>query len=181
MLEYDSVLNSFVKGAGGHYFRYCDDILIIVPSALKAAAEAFAIAEIKKLKLEINPSKTDRVDFTASSGELIASKPLQYLGFLYDGRRILLRSASLARYSERMRAGVRLARSTMNKRNAARTERGEAERPLFKKALNRKYSYLGRRNFITYGYDAARKMGAPGIRGQLRVLWKRLQAEIEAS
>lgn len=180
MLEYDVILSIFVQSIGGRYFRYCDDILLIVPSARKMDAEAIAIAEIKKLGLEINSSKTDRVDFIVSGTELIASKPLQYLGFLYDGRRIFLRSASLARYSQRMRAGVRLAKLSMQKRNVARLERGEGARPLFKKKLYQQYSHLGRRNFLTYGYDAARKMGAPSIRKQLKSLWKRLRAEMES-
>jgi hypothetical protein len=181
MLEYDSVLKAFVDSVGGHYFRYCDDILLIVPPALKVEAEELAVVEITKLLLEINLKKTDRVDFTDTGRGLVASKSLQYLGFLFDGQRILLRSASLARYSERMRAGVRLAKSTMKKRNAAREERGEASRPLFKKKLNSQYSHLGRRNFISYGYDAARKMESQAIRKQLRALWKRLQSEIEAT
>ena len=181
MLNYDSVMKAFVDHVGGLYFRYCDDILLIVPPGKKAEAEALAVSEIAKLLLEINPKKTDRVDFSVTERGLIASKPLQYLGFLFDGQRILLRSASLARYSERMRGGVRLAKATMKKRNAAREGRGEVARPLFRKKLNSQYSHLGRRNFITYGYDAARRMGSQAIRKQLRVLWKRLQTEIEAA
>lgn len=181
MLNYDSVMKAFVDHVGGLYFRYCDDILLIVPPGKKAEAEALAVSEIAKLLLEINPKKTDRVDFSVTERGLIASKPLQYPGFLFDGQRILLRSASLARYSERMRGGVRLAKATMKKRNAAREGRGEVARPLFRKKLNSQYSHLGRRNFITYGYDAARRMGSQAIRKQLRVLWKRLQTEIEAA
>lgn len=181
MLEYDAAMKAFIDSVGGHYFRYCDDILLIVPPGVKIEAEALAVSEIGKLQLEINPKKTDRVDFSVTGCGQIASKPLQYLGFLFDGQRILLRSASLARYSERMRAGVRLAKATMNKRNAAREDRGEVARPLFRKKLNSQYSHLGRRNFITYGYDAARRMESQAIRKQLRVLWKRLQNEIEAA
>jgi hypothetical protein len=181
MLDYDSVMKAYVDSFGGHYFRYCDDILLIVPPGNKAAAESLAVSEIAKLSLEINPKKTDRVDFILSATGLRTSKPLQYLGFLFDGQRILLRSASLARYSERMRAGVRLAKATMRKRNAARENRGEVAKPLFRKKLNSQYSHLGRRNFITYGYDAARRMKSQAIRKQLRVLWKRLQNEIAAT
>lgn len=181
MLGYDSMMKAYVDSVGGRYFRYCDDILLIVPSGQKAVAELLAVSEIKKLALDINPKKTDRVDFILTANGLLASKPLQYLGFLFDGQRILLRSASLARYSERMRAGVRLAKATMRKRNTVRKDRGELARPLFRKKLNSQYSHLGRRNFITYGYDAARKMGSQAIRKQLRRLWKRLQDEIDSA
>ena len=37
-------------------------------------------------------------------------KPLQYLGFTFDGRRALIRSGTLARYYRRMRNGVRVAK-----------------------------------------------------------------------
>ena len=180
MLDYDSMMKAYVESVGGHYFRYCDDILLIVPPGLKAAAESLAVSEITKLGLNINSKKTDKVDFVLTANGLRASKPLQYLGFLFDGQRILLRSASLARYSEHMRSGVRLAKATMRKRNASRENRGESARPLFRKKLNSQYSHLGRRNFITYGYDAARKMGSQAIRKQLRALWKRLENEIES-
>lgn len=179
MLDYDSTMKAYVESIGGKYFRYCDDILLIVPPGHKTTAELLAVSNITKLALEINPKKTDRVGFVLSASGIRASKPLQYLGFLFDGQRILLRSASLARYSERMRAGVRLAKATMRKRNAAREERGESTRPLFRKKLNSQYSHLGRRNFITYGYDAARKMNSQAIRKQLGTLWKRLQDEVE--
>jgi hypothetical protein len=180
MLDYDSAMKDFVDTVGGHYFRYCDDILLIVPPGFKATVESLAVSEITKLLLDVNPKKTDRVDFVLTTSGLRASTPLQYLGFLFDGQRILLRSASLARYSERMRTGVRLAKATMRKRNAVRVDRGEAARPLFRKKLNSQYSHLGRRNFITYGYDAARRMESQAIRKQLRVLWKRLQNEIDS-
>lgn len=179
LLEFDTVMHDFVKECNGHYLRYCDDILIIVPQSHKTTAENLALSAISKLELEINGDKTDRVDFFVSGKKLVASKSLQYLGFLFDGERALLRSASLARYSERMRRGVRLAKATMAKRNIAKSARGEAERPLFRRKLYRKYSHLGRRNFITYGYDAARKMGSSSIRRQLHALWQRLQAEID--
>lgn len=181
MLDFDSVLKAYVDSVDGLYFRYCDDILLIIPPDHKANAETLAVTELAKLSLQINPKKTDRVDFSVGVAGLQASKPLQYLGFLFDGQRVLLRSASLARYSERMRAGVRLAKATMKKRNEARLQRGDVARPLFRKKLNSQYSHLGRRNFITYGYDAARTMKSPAIRKQLRVLWKRLQDEIDAA
>lgn len=182
MLEFDIVLNSFVGERGGAYFRYCDDILVILPPEAGQAEEDLIMSEITKLKLEIQPAKTDRVRFSRSaSGDILGTKPLQYLGFLFDGKKIFLRSASLARYLQKMRRGVRVAKATMNKRNLARETRGEASTLLFRKSLYNRYSHLGRRNFLTYGYSAARKMKSEAIRKQLRGLWGRLQDEIEAT
>jgi hypothetical protein len=68
----------------------------------------------------------------------------------------------------------------MDKRNQAREARGDVAKILFKKSLYNRYSHLGRRNFLTYGYNAARKMKSDAIRKQLRGLWGRLQDEIKA-
>lgn len=180
MRQFDIELFSFASNCGGFYFRYCDDILLIVPPAHKDNSESFAMNEIAKLNLLINPFKTDRVEFQVNvEGQLRGSKPLQYLGFLFDGQRIILRSASLARYSEKMKKGVRIAKASMAKRNGARVERGEEAKPLFRRKLNSRYTHFGRRNFITYGYAAARLMNSQAIRKQLRSLWNRINYEIE--
>ncbi len=178
MRSFDAEISAFVAKNGGSYFRYCDDILLIVPSAIKTEVFAVVESEIAKIKLKIQARKTEARDFVYQNGNLITSKPLQYLGFLFDGHRIFLRSAALARYSERMSKGVWLAKRTMKKRNAARILRDEPEKPLFTKKLYRLYSFSGRRNFITYGYRAAKVMGSSTIKRQLKRLWSKLQAEI---
>jgi hypothetical protein len=181
MLDFDIAINNFVNALGGSYFRYCDDILVILPPVAGDNEEEFILSEISKLKLEIQPTKTDRVRFSRlEDGEVVGSKSLQYLGFLFDGKKIVLRSASLARYLQKMRRGVRVAKATMNKRNEAREARGEAPKLLFKKTLYKRYSHTGRRNFLTYGYSAAEKMKSQAIRKQLRSLWTRLKAEIDS-
>ncbi|KAB8058218.1 hypothetical protein GCN74_16710 [Janthinobacterium sp. FT14W] len=180
MIDFDVVLKNYADSCGGYYLRYCDDILLIVPPTRKIEAESIAISEIKKLKLDINSKKTDRVDFYFDEhGVFTANKPLQYLGFMYDGKKIILRSASLAKYFDKMKRGVRTAKATMSKRNISRQNRGALEKDLFRKSLYKRYTYLGRRNFISYGFTAARKMNSPAIRKQLRGLWGRLQNEID--
>jgi len=178
MLEFDRRLSNEIKKIQGVYLRYCDDILIICPQNTGDGIYAFALEEIKKIQLQIQEKKTERRKFSLSPGVLQADKPLQYLGFLFDGQRILLRSASLARFSERMRRGTALAKATMESRNALRTLRGEDTRPLFKKKLYRMYSCVGRRNFLSYGYRAANIMKSKTIKRQLRPLWKRLQNQM---
>ncbi len=117
--------------------------------------------------------------FTVKKGSLTADRPLQYLGFLFDGVNVYLRSTSLARYSERMRKGVSLAKATMRKRNKLRMKRGEKTKSLFKNKLYRKYSHLGSRNFITYGLRAADVMESNTIKKQLKPLWGNLQKEMK--
>ena len=178
MLEFDRRLSTAISNVQGIYLRYCDDILIVCPQNMGDDLYALALDEIKKIRLQIQEKKTERRTFSLATGVLQADKPLQYLGFLFDGQRVLLRSASLARFSERMRKGTALAKATMESRNALRSSRREEARPLFKKKLYRMYSCVGRRNFLSYGYRAADIMKSNHIKRQLRPLWKRLQNEM---
>ena len=106
-------------------------------------------------------------------------RTLQYLGFIFDGERILIRSATLAKFSGRMNQGVRLAKATAKSRNAARMERGLSPKVLYKRKLYERYSHLGQRNFVRYGIRAADIMKSDAIRRQLRPLWTRLKSAIE--
>lgn len=178
MHSFDCFVVEYVNQHGGCYFRYCDDILLIMPMAVRDEVLSVIQNEISKLKLTIQAKKTEQRDFALQDGRLVTHKPLQYLGFLFDGQRVFLRSASLARYSERMAKGVRMAKATMAKRNLARVERGESMKPLFKKQLYKRYSFAGRRNFITYGYNAAKIIQSNSIKRQMQKLWKKLQSEI---
>lgn len=179
MLKFDRAVNDFVSAHGGCYFRYCDDMFLIVPEAVKKATYDFISNEIERIKLSFQSKKTERVNFSDSSGQLKADRPLQYLGFIFDGQQVLLRSASLAKYSDRMKRGIRLAKATMAKRNEARKARGETAKPLFKKKIFDRYTHLGRRNFLTYGYTASKVMQSKAIKRQLGRLWGRVQNEIK--
>ena len=151
MLDYDVAAKEYVQKIGGTYFRYCDDMLFIIPMGSVDSVKDFVSQKSAAIKAEINDEKTEIREFKFEGGELFSSKPLQYLGFLFDGRDTYLRSSSLARYSERMKAGVKLAKKTMYKRNKLRKDAGDEERSLFKRKLYSRYSHLGGRNFVTYG------------------------------
>jgi RNA-directed DNA polymerase len=179
MIEFDQLMCQRMSQVGGDYFRYCDDMLFIVPTEKRDEIAGEVKVEIQKLKIDINTDKTERRTFTMESGIQRADKPLQYLGFTFDGQRVLLRSAALARYSERMKRGVRMAKATMRKRNTARLSRGEEPKPLFKKKLYQRYSHLGKKNFLRYGYRASEVLDTSAIKKQLKPLWLRLQNEIE--
>ncbi|WP_318419119.1 antiviral reverse transcriptase Drt2 [Photobacterium leiognathi] len=185
MISFDHEMKKYVDSIGGKYFRYCDDMLFLVPSEYKSTVEALAISKIQALKVDINKEKTEIRNFKLTQGKLCSfdevgkQKPLQYLGFLFDGHSIFLRSTALARYSEKMKGGVKLAKKTMNKENRIRHSKGEQEQEqLYKRKLHRLYSYRGRRNFLSYGYKAAKIMDSKSIKKQLKPLWSRLQDEI---
>ncbi|QKE62245.1 hypothetical protein HNE05_02295 [Aquipseudomonas campi] len=178
LLNFDKSIKQFVTKNNGKYYRYCDDMLLIVPTRLHRKTEDFIYSEIGKIKLEIQKEKNEVRFFKTSPTGPYSSRPLQYLGFTYDGRNALIRSASLARYYERANRGVRLAKATMEKYNTLRIERGELPTPLHLKKLYKKYSHLGRRNFLSYGYKASKIMNSKSIKKQLRPHWERLQQKI---
>ena len=179
MLDFDSAIAKRIAGVDRKYYRYCDDMLLIVSKFEVGDVIGEVNAEIEKLKITINANKTQVSKFDYHNSKLVADKPLQYLGFLFDGARTMLRSSALARYSDRMRRGVRHAKQARDKFNVLRAGKGLAPRKLYRRKLYEKYSHLGRRNFVTYALRAARIMGSKTMRKQIRSLWIRLQQEIE--
>ena len=179
MIDFDHAVAEAVEEIGGMYCRYCDDMLFVIPTEWKVHIGDFVRKEIKKLNIDINPDKTEVRDFEKDGGRLRADKPLQYLGFLFDGQSCYIRSSSLARYSERMKRGVNLAKLTKIKHNRIRASRGLPLERLYKRKLYNKYSHLGNRNFVRYGLRAAQIMGSKTIKRQLKPLWNRLNERIK--
>ena len=69
----------------------------------------------------------------------------------------------------------------MDKENKIRQSKGELEQEqeqLYKRKLHKLYSYRGKRNFLSYGYRAAKIMKSNSIRKQLKPLWQRFQDEL---
>ena len=179
MFEFDVEMKRYMDIHGGKYYRYCDDMLFIVPAPLRDKVAGYAQEQVKNLKVSINEKKTELRTFSFKDGILVADQMLQYLGFMFDGENVYIRSSSLARYSEKMKRGIRLAKKTMNKYNAVRVAKGLSEELLYKRKLYSRYTHLGGRNFITYGLRAASTMQSKTIKRQLKPLWRRFHEELE--
>ena len=102
MLSFDKEMSEAVRSVGGYYRRYCDDILAVVKAEHVVDFKHFVEAKLATLGLTMQAAKTLECAFTP-----LADKPLQYLGLVFDGKRILLRSSGVARYYKKMRGGVR--------------------------------------------------------------------------
>lgn len=189
MLEMDESMQKLANSHGCVYRRYSDDILLIGPASVVTKLETQLKMEVKKLKLDINDDKTARSQFNSeTAGKLRADKPLQYLGFTFDGKRVLVRSQTLAKYIRRMKTSVRSAR-----RAAIRASKRGGVRRLRREELFTRFSHLGPRpsklrsakdqqlknNFWSYSKRATRIMEDESIRKQLRKHWPGLNAEIE--
>lgn len=173
MLEFDVKMHELMVKHNGSYRRYCDDMLFIYPntSSYKLDIEKVVSNEIARYSLSINSDKTEKRSFRNG----VSNKPLQYLGFTFDGRKILLRSAALAKFSERMNKSLRLVKRTIDTESEGLGYRV----PLRRKKIYERYSHLGKRNFIRYGLRASKVMQSKAIKRQLRPLWRRLNTKLE--
>lgn len=75
---------------------------------------------------------------------------LQYLGFLFNGNNIYLRTGSITKYDHKMKKALFVASKTREKINhKIRTKYNiPHDNRLYKKKLYRKFSSLGKLNFI---------------------------------
>lgn len=187
MLPLDATLKAEADKAGGFYRRYSDDLMLVVPRGGRAAIIKRAEEALAERKLELNADKTHVSEFKPHGDEpLVADRALQYLGFEFDGRRIRLRSATVARAHQRRTRSVRsAARAT----RAAVRAGGVPE--LRRTKLYAKHSHLGagqrtpRRsdgrkptNFDAYARRASRLLGSAAPVLQVAGFWKRLHIEI---
>ena len=108
LLDFDNEVAGIVRDAGGAYYRYSDDILIVLPG--DEAVGHDLMTRTRGLigrygnKLVIKEKKSSLFRFT-SDGERQRCKRLhgqqgknglEYLGFRYDGRRVYLRDSTLS-------------------------------------------------------------------------------------
>lgn len=174
LLDFDRRMCELQNKTGGVYRRYSDDILWICPPGKAEALKQVVYREIQKFHLEINPEKTETSSFERDpTGRIVATKPIQYLGFTFDGQRISIRSKTLARYYRRMKTAVRSA-----KRSA---ERNANDQRVYRRRLYERFSHLGSQNFVTYGKRATRTMNSETIRRQMARHWDNLHRFLQHS
>lgn len=163
LITVDCVLAEFASVMGGIYRRYSDDIVIVAPGDVNSDGIIARIESVlKDCGLSIAENKTLISRFSASCGMQSSDKAFQYLGFTFDGDRILIRESSMNRYYAKMSSGIK------SKVRAAR--KGGIDRDvMFLRHLFKKYTHFGKyRNFPRYAYRAAHIMNSIAIRRQLR-------------
>jgi RNA-directed DNA polymerase len=217
LIDFDNDLHLKSKSEGFTYRRYCDDILIICDTSNASQLMSYIIDKIRnEYYLTIQHSKVELIDFRRNSKGEIRSfrrghstislngkrekavnssppeinivnegsfyKSLQYLGFEFNGRSIFIRASSLSRYFRKL--NYRLQRTVV----MAHSPKSVSDKVFTKQIYNR-YSHLGKRNFLSYAYNAAQNayhangkswegMNSPAIRGQLKKHMAILKAEL---
>lgn len=163
MQEFDRFVFATLAEVGASYRRYSDDIAIVLPEGLEAHdVIAMVSKSLSEIGLNLSDAKTEIAHFCQAGDVQSASKPFQYLGFTFDGKKTLIRASSLNRYYTKMSRGIR------SKIRAAKNQKIPHDE-IFMRELLRKYTHFGRnKNFPRYAYRAAKILEAPEIRSQLR-------------
>lgn len=177
MIPVDLRMVAFAKANGGLYFRYSDDVLIVCPLDKKSHAEG----DLRKLMISVGlqvhdglGKSTIAVFTTTDLHTLTCDRPLQYLGFTFDGKNVRVRSQTVARYLRRMRKAVRREKFLA----ACRATAGGDPR-IRRKRLYSRYTHLGTHNFLSYAKKACGIFKNHRIREQIKRHWNDLHAALQ--
>ena len=163
MIDFDTEMEEFADNNGIFYRRYCDDIILVKRSHVAIDVLDFMKDVLSRtgVELKIHEEKTEKYIF---DGEKISvGGAVQYLGLTFDGKKILIRNGSLAKFHRKMRSAVSY------RKFKARKRKGDLNGVLMLRTLYRKYSW--KKDFKSFhGY--AGRVGAAtalsGVKGQLR-------------
>ena len=108
LLDFDRIVAGWVKEIGGDYYRYSDDILLVLPGdksvGLALHAKVQSLIKTFGSKLEIEKSKSSVFEFKTSGDHQVCEmvkgtqgkKRTEYLGFRFDGRHAYIRDSTLS-------------------------------------------------------------------------------------
>lgn len=187
MIDFDKQLNDYVTSNKGLYRRYCDDIVIVIPIKNNIYEYNKHIEKINSItksipNLNMNDKKTfkfifkDKI-FTEIDGK--SKKSFNYLGFYFDGKKVLIRDKSLYKYYSRLYEKLETVCKYTSSYN----------RKVFRKKLYNLYSHLGAYpsknsqkhfgNFLTYAYKSYEVFGTDNnyenfIKKQVARHWKKI-------
>lgn len=204
LVDLDTKVVQMCAKLGGAYRRYSDDILLILPKDTSAKVEDKLSGLLQELGLEYQESKVARRRLIKDmhrwrchellrDGVVADEKPIQYLGFEFDGDQVLIRSQTQVRLDKRMRRAVRMARKSAKKhtpegkmpkiRKRKLYEkfthlRAHKETPKDRRARGSFYSYASRAE-VVFSNDDIMKRFQVSIRRQLRRQWSRLNRMID--
>ncbi|NTW45681.1 MAG: hypothetical protein HGB18_01330 [Candidatus Moranbacteria bacterium] len=164
MLQFDIAVSNQIEAVGGLYQRYCDDIIIVVPTKYIAKIESFTLSEIAKIQLTINPSKMEKREFKRIKGKLRCFDSgsdnlltLKYLGLEFDGERSYIRHSGIGKYEKRMNRSIK---------KAAELNSAKKRSAFPKKKIYEKFSHSNKSNFISYSIRAGEILRSAQIKKQ---------------
>lgn len=174
LIYFDRDMKEKADKEGFVYRRYCDDILIICDSDKAQILQQFTIDKIHdECFLTIQEKKVEVTEFRKQTNGKIRAfnrkkmnqdgisippigkerkyyKSLQYLGFEFNGQDVFIRASSLSRYFRKMKARI------VKTISMAYSDKSTSSR-IWREQLLHRYTHLGKRNFLSYAYNAAQK------------------------
>ena len=145
MLHFDIAMKEYASQHGGLYRRYSDDIVLILPGLNTSECERLLLSEIKNVNLEIQKEKNKVRLFYKEDGKVVCLdndlkvSRLDYLGFSFDGNRILLKSKSINHYYLKQTRAIRKSIAY------ASTIRNLTRGHIFENRLLRRFTRIGSR------------------------------------
>jgi hypothetical protein len=149
MLDFDQEIYDKVSSINGFYQRYSDDLIIICKQTYEDETIEFIRDKIKTLvDLEIEPSKTKIYRFEDVKGKFTGfeidektkspnqNKILEYLGFSFDGERVLIKNSGFSKFYRSMKRSLKKSTSlALHSKNP--------DKSIFKSKLYKRFSYKG--------------------------------------
>lgn len=156
MLDFDQEIFDKVYSIGGFYQRYSDDLIIVCEQQYEDDIIKLIRRKIETLvDLKIEPNKTKVFRFQEVKGKFIGfeideklktsnfNKTLEYLGFSFDGQRVLIKTSGFSKFYRSMKSSFRKSTSlAIYSKNPAKS--------LFKSRLYKRFTYRGAKRKLIY-------------------------------
>lgn len=160
LFDLDTVISKKVLDANGLYYRYCDDVIVVLPAETDGLEKPIlVIEEIVRLLdtyqgLTVQPEKTALLRYTRCDGlgrisqiddmgKFKGEAKLDYLGFSFDGNNVRIREKTIGKYYYRMRGKAR---------SAAKQGRGTEQ--LYGRYSEKSNDINGKSSFVDYAKRA---------------------------
>lgn len=194
MIDFDIKLKSYAESLNGKYFRYCDDLLCILPinehseiinTALEIEKTVYNLAS--EFKLDVNKKKTEKYAFMPDNilQAMYPDNTLKRKDKLTDRITCARISETGLFYSRLQYLGFKFdgesitIRSSSISRYQKKLKRGikyhlqlkrkyDPSGSLKRQKIRELYSHVGEYNFPAYAYHSAKEMKSPEIKRQLR-------------
>lgn len=120
LFDFDVWLKEFVSNIDGSYFRYSDDLFVVIPvddndpeeierkirSKISSFGKKIKIKEEKSVVLKYQSKVDGTQDYVCIKGNGFGNG-IEYLGFRYDGRHVYLRDSTVSNLYRKVKRAIR--------------------------------------------------------------------------
>jgi hypothetical protein len=163
MLDFDQEIFDRVSSISGFYQRYSDDLIIICEQRYEDYIIKLIRDKIETVvDLKIEPNKTKVFRFEELKGKFTGfeidektkisnhNKTLEYLGFSFDGQRVLIKTSGFSKFYRSMK-------SSFKKSTSLAIHSKNPDKSLFKSRLYKQFTYRGAKRKLIYRPSKADK------------------------